>query len=149
MYKDAKGKEFEKPMKPLYFVVTDKGMLPQGIKQTLANIIPSYAGKSMCLSLTEKKDKRSLDQNSYYWVAIVPHVRKMRHDLGDSLSLDDVHEDLLRQFSPTIECKTASGEVYARPERSKDKDMPNMAEYITAITAFCATMGYPVPIREE
>lgn len=131
-------------MRPLHCIVGKDGKLPEGIRQTLANIIPSYAGKQITLTIAEKKEKRSLDQNSYYWVAIVPAVRAARLEMGDPLSMESVHEDLLAQFAPTVQGKKADGSVYTRPMRSKEMSVAQMAEYMTAITACMAEFGYPI-----
>lgn len=125
------------------------GKMPDGMRSTLANVFPSYAGKKIKLSISEAKEKRSLDQNSYYWTAIVPYVRKARFDMGDPLSIDQVHEDLLGQFSPTIDAKKIDGSLYVRVKRSKEMNVNEMASYITAIIGFMASIGYPVPIHED
>jgi len=126
----------------------ENGKMPEGMKATLLNVFPSYAGKKIKLSIAEAKEKRSLDQNAYYWTAIVPHVRKVRFDMGDPLSIDQVHEDLLKQFAPVVSGKDLMGGQYARPKRSKEMSVAEMAEYITAITATMAQFGNPVPLRE-
>lgn len=131
------------------FSMLENGRMPEGMRATLKNVFPSYAGKKIKLSISESKEKRSLDQNSLYWVSIVPHVRKARFDMGDPLSIEQVHEDLLSQFAPTVESARLDGSVYVRPMRSKEMSVPQMAIYMTAITGFIAGLGYPVPLHEE
>lgn len=133
--------------KTLTFRVLDDGKIPSGIRHTLSLLFPAYAGKVLRLSISEAKDKRSLDQNSYYWVAIVPHMRKYRFECGDALSIEQVHEDMLEQFAPTVTAKRPDGTLYTRPKRSKEMDVSEMAQYITAITAWLATEGWPVPME--
>lgn len=130
------------------FCILPDGRLPVGIKETLARVFPSFAGKKVRLSLSEAKEKRSLDQNAYYWVAIVPHVRHVRFEMGDPLSIDQVHEDLLSQFAPTVSGKTLKGNIYLRPMRSKEMSVQQMADYITAITGLMAEFGHPVTMQE-
>lgn len=130
------------------FCILPDGRLPVGIKETLARVFPSFAGKKVKLSIAEAKEKRSLDQNAYYWVAIVPHVRHVRFEMGDPLSIDQVHEDLLSQFAPTISGKTLKGNTYLRPMRSKEMSVQQMADYITAITGLMAEFGHPVTMQE-
>ncbi len=130
------------------FCILPDGKLPEGMKATLANVFPSYAGKRIKLTVAEYKEKRSLNQNSYYWSAIVPHVRRVRFDMGDPLTIEQVHEDLLAQFAPSAMAKCLDGRKYARAMRSKEMSVAEMAEYITAITACMAEFGHPVPIRE-
>lgn len=134
-------------MTKLTFIVMPDGKLPIGIKETLARIIPDYAGKKMTLEITEAKDKRSLDANAYYWGVIVPHVRKVRYEAGDPLSVDAVHEDLLAQFAPLVDGKRLDGTEYKRNMRSKAMNVAQFAEYCTAITATMAEFGSPVPLE--
>lgn len=131
------------------FFMQETGKLPDAIKQTLANVLPSYAGKKVRLSIDEAKDKRSLDQNAYMHGVIIAHVRKVRFDNGDPVSIEQAHEDLLKQFAPTVECRTIKGEIYTRPMRSKEMSVKEMADYLTAITAFMANFGAPVPIQGD
>lgn len=132
-------------MKSFSFQVQDNGKLTDASRQIMANIIATLAGKRIKISVSEWKEKRSLDQNALYWAAIVPHVRKVRFDNGDPLTIEQVHEDLLEQFAPAVEAKRLDGTVYTRPMRSKEMSVGQMAEYITAITACMAEFGYPVP----
>lgn len=131
------------------FIVSENGKFPEGIRETLAKVIPSFAGKKVRMSIAEAQEKRSLDQNSYYWAAIVPAVRTARLEAGDPLSLDAVHEDLLKQFAPLIECKDLKGVIYTRPMRSKEMSVRQMAEYITAITGVMAEFGNPIPLKGD
>ena len=135
---------------PTYtFIVQPDGKLPIGMKETLGRVIPSYAGKKVRLGLEEARDKRSLDQNAYYWAAIVPHVRMVRLEMGDPVTIEHTHEDLLAEFAPTVTSKKTNGASYVRPMRSKEMNVKQMADYITAVTAVMAQMQYPVPLQEN
>lgn len=127
------------------FHMLDNGKMPEGMRATLSRIFPSYAGKKISLSIREAKEKRSLDQNSYYRGVILPHVRQSRFDMGDPMSLDAAHEDNIKSFAPVVECKDLFGNTYTRPLRTHEMSVAQMAEFITAITATMAQFGYPVP----
>ena len=126
------------------FMVLPSGKLPDGIKAALALVIPTYAGKKLRFTVEEAKEKRALDQNSYYWAAIVPHVRKYRAEMGDPVSIDQTHEDLLEQFAPRVAATRLDRTPYTRAMRSKEMSVQQMAEYITVITATMAQFGNPV-----
>lgn len=132
-------------MKTYSFQVQDNGKLTDASRQIMANIIATLAGKRIKISVSEWKEKRSLDQNALYWAAIVPHVRKVRFDMGDPLSIEQVHEDLLSEYAPTVVCKRMDGTTYTRPMRSKEMSVPEMAAFITAVTHCMSSFGYPVP----
>lgn len=136
-------------MTTLYFKMLDNGKLPESIKQNLIDVLPEYAGKEISITIQEKKKKRNLDQNSYYWYQIIPHVREVRFSNGDPTTDEAVHEDLLTEFAPRVEAvgiKTMQGK---RPMRSKEMSVNEFSQYVTAITAAMADFGNPVPLREE
>lgn len=136
-------------MPKLFFKVLEGGKLPDGIKQSLLMILPELAGKEVYLEITEKKEKRNNPQNSYYWSQIIPHVRKVRAELGDPVSEETVHEELLHEFAPRVEGKAIKTDYGNRPMRSKEMSVKEFSEYVTAITAAMAAFGHPVPIKEE
>jgi hypothetical protein len=131
------------------FCMNEDGKMPVGIKETLARLFPSLAGKKIRLSIEEAKDKRSLDQNAYYRGFVLTHVRHVRLENGDPVSLDQAHEDLLEQFSPRVEGKTLLGKPYSRAKRTHEMNVEEMANFITVITATMADFGNPMPIRED
>lgn len=131
-------------MKAFTFCMLENGKLPDGMKATLAYVLPSFAGKKVRMEIGEAKDRRSLSQNSFYWAAIVLHVRQARFDMGDPVSDDEVHEDLLEQFAPRKTCKRSDGSTYVRPKRSKEMNVKEMSDYVTSIIANMAQMGFPV-----
>lgn len=126
------------------FNMLDNGKMPEGMKATLSNVLPTYAGKKIRMSIGEAKEKRSLDQNSYYWAAVVPHIRNARFETGDPLTMEQVHEDLLSQFAPLVTVRLLDGTTRTRPMRSKEMSVEQMANYITAITAYMVAYGNPI-----
>ena len=132
-------------MREYNFMVHENGKLTDASRQIMANVISTFAGKWIKISVAERKEKRSLNQNDYYWGVIVPHVRKVRFESGDPLTAEQTHEDLLEQFAPGVSMKRLDGAVYSRPMRSKEMSVAEMATYITAITETMAAFGEPVP----
>lgn len=135
-------------MRPFNFQVQEDGKLTQFSRQLCANAIADFAGKWIQLTIGERAEKRSLDQNAYYWTAIAPHVRKVRFDMGDPVTIEQTHEDLLEEFAPRVTGTRLDGSTYSRPMRSRHMSVGHMADFITAITARMAEMGEPVPVRE-
>ena len=136
---------------PTYsFVMQADGKLPPGMRETLGRVFPTYAGKKLRLTIEEAKDKRNLDQNALYWSAIVPHVRQVRFDAGDPVTIERTHEDLLEEFAARVETKRVDGTVIGtRPMRSKEMSVREMADYITAVAAAMASFGCPIPVKGE
>lgn len=135
-------------MKIPNFQLSANGSMPDAIAHVFTNALLSFSGKKVRISIEEAKTIRSLDQNSYYWGVIVPHVRKVRFDMGDPTTVEQTHEDLLAQFAPSKEARKLNGETYERPMRSKEMSVNEMSQYVTAITACMAEFGHPVPMRD-
>lgn len=133
----------------LTFIITPDGKLPEGIRTTLQRVIPTFAGKRMTLELREYQEKRSLDQNALLWSCINPHVRMVRFNFGDPVTIEQVHEDLLAEFAPTVECKKLDGTTYTRPMRSKEMSVKQFNDYVTAIQARMAQFGEPIVIKDS
>jgi len=132
----------------LHFYVTPEGKLPEVIKKNLQTIIPTFAGKRIRFEIKEWKETRSIDQNSYYWGVILPHVRMVMLESGDANTVEYWHEALLSTFAPLVDVVNIHGEVIKQPQRSHQMDVATMANYITAISAEMASRGFPVPIKE-
>lgn len=134
-------------MTQLTFMVQPDGMLPPGIRNSLKHIVPSFAGKKVQLSIGEAKEKRSISQNAYLYGVIEPHVRAVRAENGDPVSMKQIHEELLAEFAPQVQSRKLDGTMHARPMRSHEMSVEQMNDYITAITAAMANFGNPVPMR--
>lgn len=132
----------------LTFMLMPDGKIPDGIKQNLITILPDFKGKKIRMTIEEAKERRSLDQNSYYRGVILPHVRKAMAEEGDMRSLDDWHECLLASFSPMSKVTNMKGADSLAPQRTHKMNVEEMGKFITAITAEMAMRNYPVPISE-
>lgn len=117
------------------------------IIQWFTNAIQGYIGQRVAIEIRPAGKKRSNQANAYYWAVIVPHVRNFRLEQGDPVSIEQVHEDLLQDYSPTTTGRRLSGAGYIRPLRSSEMSVQQMNDYITAITATMAQMGAPVPME--
>jgi len=104
-------------MNTLYCKMLDDGKLPDGAKSALATLLPKYAGKEISITIAEKKDKRNLEQNKFYWKVIVPHVREVRAKHGDMVGEDTAHEDLLFEFAPRLEGRCIKTDRQAANEK--------------------------------
>lgn len=130
------------------FFVTEQGKLPQGIRETLARVIPTFAGKKCRLSISEAKDKRSLESNRYYWGCVVSTIRQYRLEQGDAVSLEQVHEDLLSAFAPLVE-REILGVKRIVPMRSSAMNKDNFTQYLRNIEVALADFGISLPAHEK
>lgn len=134
-------------MREYNFMVPDNGKLTDGARQIMANVIATFAGKHIRITVAEKKEKRSLDQNAYYRGVVLPHVRRVMFECGDARSLDDWHEVLLLSFSPLVNVTALNGDSVLLPERTHKMSVEDMAKFITLVSAEMAMRGEPVPVN--
>jgi len=62
---------------------------------TIKQILESYNGHTIDVTFQKRKNKRSNNQNKYYWSVIVPIVQNcIREEWGELHTLEQVHEFL-------------------------------------------------------
>jgi hypothetical protein len=127
----------------MHFQVQADGTLTEQSRKDCANAIRRLAGKRIGILIEEWVDSRSLDQNDFYRARVLPHVKAMMAECGDTRSKDEWHEVLLETFAPEVEVKRLDGEIVSRPQRTRRMKKKEMADFITAILAECADRGYP------
>jgi len=64
---------------------------------------------------------------------------------GDGRTIDDWHETLLASFAAVIEVTDLNGKDRLAPQRTHTMDVKTMNDYITAIGAYFAEIGFPLP----
>lgn len=132
----------------LSFYVLETGKLPEGIKATLARVIPTFAGKKVRLVIEEAKEKRSTDANRYYWGVLVEEVRKFHLEQGHAISPDDCHEELLAVYAPMVERKALDGSIKLTPLRSSAMNKEQFYKYCLTIEVALADFGIILPAHE-
>jgi len=126
-------------MRPFSFVVGDDGRLPEGIRQTLQRIIPTFAGKRMTLELREHKDKRSLAQNSYWFAMLDKYVTPVFRESGSNWDTFGIHEHIMRELGYTEVMVLPNGKISAQRLHSSDFSTEAWEEFMARGRAFVAT----------
>lgn len=85
-------------MTKLFCKIGDDGKLPIGTKETLARLIPQYAGKPLSIMLEETKDTASDRQRRYYFGVIVPAFQQYFADQGQRYDKDNLHDAMMRNI---------------------------------------------------
>jgi hypothetical protein len=85
-----------------------------------------------------KKNKRSLQQNKYYWSCVVAMVHEGLRDMGNDVSLLETHEYLKYRFNSKEIVNTLVGEVMSVPMSTTDLNKEDFAAYIEKIQQFAA-----------
>ena len=115
----------------------------------LHDFMKAHESKQVRIILTENLKKRSLPQNSFYWSVIIPHVRQFRMDNGDTVSIEQVHEDLIAEFSPLNERKNLDGRMHFSSTRTHEMNKKEFSDYVTAIMARLSEFGCHIPLEGE
>jgi hypothetical protein len=84
------------------------------------------------VTLKPRKRTRTLDQNSYYWVAIcAPLGHWLTEQSGEPFTKDDAHEYLKSRFTPVREPVIKStGEVMEIRRSTSDLDTLEFSDYV-------------------
>ena len=92
-------------------------------------------GTKMVVEVERMKSKRSLSQNSFYWL----YLTVIADETGEIQ--DDLHEYFKRKFLPPVE-KKILGRVVRLPGSTTDLSKFDFGEYLEKI---CAMTGVPIP----
>jgi hypothetical protein len=85
-------------MKITIITTPEKGTIKRN-RQTLIDALKQFDAKEIKITLERNRNKRSTDQNRYYWGVVVSIWRGLfRDEWGDILSLDETHERLKELF---------------------------------------------------
>ncbi len=94
----------------------------------------------------EKKDKRSNQQNRYYFGQVVALVQKGIKDLGHDLTKEETHEFLKAKFNYKELVNEETGEVLSLPISTTRLNKTDFGEYISKIQQFAAEfLGIIIP----
>lgn len=83
-------------MPTLTFCMTEEGKLPIGIKESLARMLPAYAGKKMRMVIEEYKETTSDKQRRYYFGVIVKAYHRHFALQGRHIEERQLHDTMMR-----------------------------------------------------
>ena len=129
------------------FLAGEDGKIPPFILREVESFLAKVPTKSITLTIEVNEEGGTLSQKKYYRSVVLPHVRKMMYENGDPRSTDAWHEVLLDSFAPVEIIKTMNGTEKSVPKRTSRMKKGELSEFITAITAYCAEAGCPVPMN--
>lgn len=97
-----------------------------------------FDGKHVQFEVTLPRNKKSVQQNKYYWGAIVPFIQKVFADAGKNMRNVEVHYVLSAQFLPEKPpvVNPLTGEVSTVRYRYSELTTKGFSAYFDAIGAF-------------
>lgn len=131
---------------PIFRAKVQGGALMVREPGRFAGYLAKLQGRDVEVIVRAERKHRSLKQNAWYWVAIVPAVQEYLSD-GRTLPLTDeqTHYVLKSSFIGTEE--TPLGPV---PISTKTLDVEQFSTYCERIRAHCASeWGFTIPSPEE
>lgn len=95
------------------------------------------------VTLKPRKRTRTLDQNAYYWSAVVtPWLEWLREEYGDpALDKHQAHELLKEAVLGRKVLKNAKGEEIDVPPRTRGMKTDEFAQYVEAAALFLAAFA--------
>lgn len=121
------------------FYMGQDGKIPLGMKVTLSNIFPSYAGKKIKLSISESKEKRSLDQNAYWFGILDKHVVQPFRAAGSNWSNYKIHCHIMHELGYEDALVDPNGRVVASRLHSSEFNTAQWEEFMERARAYIAS----------
>ena len=117
----------------------------------LKEVISSFNGKDILIKVSLLEEKRSNNQNRYYWGVIIPLVRKGLEDLqGCLFSSDEVHSFLKSKFNVDEKVDYDTGKIFEVPKSTTDNSTKDMEDYHTKIREFSKSyLNVEIPMPNE
>jgi len=114
---------------------------PSGFKitarKTLEDELNSLADGNYTVTVDKRKKRRSLMQNSYYWL-LIGMIRDRLRDLGHDVDSDLTHEMLKGRLLYTEMLDETTGELIKIPRSTKNLGTSEFMDYIEDVKRFSA-----------
>ena len=133
----------------MHFRVLDNGKLPEGVKATLARIIPTYAGKEMVLTLEPAKKRRSLSQNSFFHGPFLDALTDMFLEAGNDIDRDTVKDIAKEKFGLRVSVTMPDGVIESKPKSTREYTTTEIEEFMEKIRAWAARYDHQLPFPNE
>jgi len=106
-------------------------------RKMLQDVIKSFEGKTITITIEKAKKKRSNPQNNFLWGIVYPVMQQALKDAGNLMPINDVHELLkLRFLKETIMLNEQTGEVIERVKSTTELSTTGFMDYIAEIQSF-------------
>ena len=104
----------------------------------IGKIFDHYEGFIIDVTFKKRSNKRSLNQNGYYWAVIIPIFQNcIEEQCGEIWALNRVHEFLLGKFNLEEIINTETGEVLTRTRSTTENTTVQQEDYHTKCREFC------------
>lgn len=125
-----------------YGKVVERKFHPED-KQDMSEYIASLDGKLVVVEIDTVRNKRSSQQNRYYWLILGMIAEHTGH------TSEELHEYFKLKFLPKqfemINKSTGESEEVTIPKTTTKLSIQEFADYVTQIESFAAGLGLSIP----
>jgi len=126
-------------MKFIFHGYVEKGKLSLYNRNGLPEILPTFEGMEVSLTLQERKTERTQKQNRYYWGVVIPLVRMGLKELGyRGTTKEATHKLLKSMFLKEELVNESSGEVLTFQGSTANLSTQQFTDYIDEVVQFAA-----------
>lgn len=94
-------------------------------------------GKNVEIIIREKFDKRTIQQNKYYWAVVIKKIHLAIYETtGDYHKPEDIHQFLRQRFNSKCVVNSDTGESIEIPKSTTDLDIIDFIIYIDKCKMF-------------
>lgn len=119
----------------------EAGKLPPHTSARIKEALPLFNGKTVKITIEERKRQRTIKQNRFYFGPMIQAVRIWFLDKGYVFSAAEVHDYLWRKVLKETEIVVLpDGSTYERRLSSKDSDTKKWEERMDIVRAWAASL---------
>ena len=120
-------------------------------RTTLIRAINSFEGKTVEITIRRATNKRSNNQNAYYWGVIIPIIQEALYDAwGEVRGKEFVHELLKANCGYKEIVNESSGEIVRVPKSTTENTTTEQEVYHDACRLFAKDMfNVEIPLPNE
>lgn len=124
-------------MKKISIITTvDNGNVKRN-KGEIINALKSFEGKTIKLTIEKFANKRSNNQNSYYWAVVIPILKEaIYNEWGEVWSKEKTHDFCKMQFNYFEKINENTGEILKVPKSTTENTTTTQEEYHLEIRKF-------------
>ena len=106
-------------------------------RKRIKEVLNSFEGKEITLTIQKKKKRRSNAQNAYYWGVVIPLMAEaVKNEWGELLSYEKCHEFFKMRFLFTERVNHDTGEIIKIPKSTTENTTSDQEDYHTEIRHF-------------
>lgn len=126
-------------------IISDEGAVIAENATLLKKWIEKNKGRSIRISLEHFGNKRSTQQNRYYWGVVIMMIKDRFKFLGHDLTEEEVHDFLKKEYNYK-EIRTENDYFFKIPQSTTTQDTQSFFEYIERIRRFASlTLDLDIP----